>query len=277
MVAERGRVARGSCCARKRKYKQVLGGYKVYGKDAYIEKTFTDLPPHTALRIQATLYKIDRWYNRKFTVTLDGYEGWASREFGADRSGSECGGGGYNLGDRESTLDTTLDHFDSSAHVSISTTIGSGGVRGNGYYNEDRSCWGINNIRILVARHFPSPPAPPLNPGIWSEVASNAWLLGHGVSGWSGVPGGNITTNCGAFGTIVGGYGVFGVGAYIEKTVGASLFKPCPRTILSLWTRLTLCSPPFAVYQSTHSLGAADRARLHQDRFLAERAGAGLR
>ena len=40
------------------KYKQILGGPQVYGKDAYIYKNFTDLPPHSALRIQATLYKI---------------------------------------------------------------------------------------------------------------------------------------------------------------------------------------------------------------------------
>ena len=136
------------------------------------------------------------------------------------------------MGDLELTLDTTLDHFDSSAHISISTTIGSGGIRGDRWHNELRSYWGINNIRILVAVLFPSPPAPPLTPGTYSEVSDEAWLLGHGVSGWTGVPGGNITTNCGTLGTIVGGYGVFGAGAYIEKTVGESLFKPCLRTVL---------------------------------------------
>ena len=38
---------------------QMLGGYRQFGRHAWVEKTFRNLPPHTDLRVQLTFWKSD--------------------------------------------------------------------------------------------------------------------------------------------------------------------------------------------------------------------------
>ena len=46
----------------------MLGGFNVFGTGAYVERTFTNLPSHTKIRIQATFYKIDSWDGEEYYI-----------------------------------------------------------------------------------------------------------------------------------------------------------------------------------------------------------------
>ena len=96
----------------------------------------------------------------------------------------------------------------STARVRITTTL-----------DDASGSWGVNRIRVTLVLPHPSPPAPPTAPGQWDMIASNVWNIGsQGLEGWHGVPGPNLTSNCGEGSTIVGGYGHFGKGAFLERT-----------------------------------------------------------
>ena len=42
---------------------ELFGGYKHFGKDAIIQKSFQDLPPHSSVHIQFELIKFNNWNN----------------------------------------------------------------------------------------------------------------------------------------------------------------------------------------------------------------------
>ena len=71
-------------------------------------------------------------------------------------------------------------------------------------------------LRLLRTTSLP-PPSPPSLPGEWAPVAHDIW---PGATGWtSSVPlSSSAVTTCGIYGTMVGGFGVFGAGDHIEKT-----------------------------------------------------------
>ena len=64
---------------------------------------------------------------------------------------------------------------------------------------------------------------PPLAPSTtWPLVANDTW---PGATGWSSNRALTVTT-CGSLGAMLGGYNVFGSGAYVEKTFDLSGAPP---------------------------------------------------
>ena len=97
-----------------------------------------------------------------------------------------------------------------ASHSSDSVTIRFGAIgsdRGN--------WWGIQDVQILAAYSWPSPPQPPSPPGIWAPGFhfEDRWPE---ATGWrSSTP--LRVTNCGVLGTMAGGYQVFGANDFVEK------------------------------------------------------------
>ena len=55
----------------------MLGGFNVFGADAFAEKTFDVSDAHTHLRVQLRFFKIDRWDNEYGFVSVDGVHAWS--------------------------------------------------------------------------------------------------------------------------------------------------------------------------------------------------------
>ena len=115
------------------------------------------------------------------------------------------------MADETAAIDVIVQHTAESATLLFNTSL-------------DRAVdfWGVNNVEVLAVLPHPSPPSPPSAPGEWAPVAHDIWV--HGAStampGWtSSVPlSSSAVTTCGIYGTMVGGFGVFGAGDHIEKT-----------------------------------------------------------
>ena len=181
----------------------MLGGYQRLGPSAYVEKTFTGLPPHTMLQIQLTFTRVDRL--EIGLIYVDSGMAWR-RAFNYLESGSmhACGDGGHSLNNEiQDQVDVNVAH--SSENVTIRAT-----AEGNGGY------FGIQGVTILTGVWYPSPPAPPSPPGTWlPPVLNDRW---PGATGWTGTS--LAVTTCGHLGTMLGGYGVLnGASAYVEKVI----------------------------------------------------------
>jgi hypothetical protein len=171
------------------RFHSMAGGYEVFGKDDYIEKTFTNLGVHSALRIRGTFFKIDYWSGSQGQLLVDGGVSWESQRFtftdppccGVDA----CGNTGWRNGDTTQNFDAIVAHYADDVTLRFTTTL----VQ-NGDY------WGVNGIRIETRLDHPSPPAPPALPGIWSNVLYERW---PGATGWTSnqTLDGSAVTTCG--------------------------------------------------------------------------------
>jgi hypothetical protein len=195
----------------------IVGGFEKFGKGAFLERTFTDMPAHWGLRVQLDFILIDHWGRENAQIFIDGAVAWSSNRrnandwitlgegYGWDHP---CGGRKWQQHDVTSHVDMTTYHFKDSATIRITTEA------------KDFQWWGVQNFRLETMVPHPSPPAPPFMPGVWEAplgLYSREIFPGRN-EGWHGVPSANVTTTCGELGTFLGGHEVFGVGAYVEKT-----------------------------------------------------------
>ena len=119
---------------------------------------------------------------------------------------SACGEDYHPLYDElQVHLDVTTYHTGESATIRFEAV---GSDRG-GYF-------GVQDLQILAAYAWPSPPQPPSPPGRW-EPDYNFEDRWPGATGWSGSASLAIT-NCDVLGTMLGGYQVLGSSDYVEKT-----------------------------------------------------------
>jgi len=115
-----------------------------------------------------------------------------------------CGSTQWRSGDDEVfTVDVTIAHVSAEAVVRFTTDMQEG----------DTGWWGVQDVMVSTAVDHPSPPAPPSAPGLWAAPIKDHW---PGAVGWSGTS--SELSTCGTLGTMVGGYGLFGPDAYVEKT-----------------------------------------------------------
>jgi len=186
-----------------------LGGEDHFSAAEYLERTFDALASHTALQIRAQLLMVNG-YDYKLRLLVDGGVAWESptspRTTWDGHKGNVCGGDGTEwLHD----VDIRVAHYGSSATIRFTSTI-----------VDSANAWGVNDIKIALVTSHPSPPAPPSPPGTWAAVAAETW---PGATGWTSsvVLDASTITTCGTLGTMIGGFGKFSVGDYVEKTYGS--------------------------------------------------------
>ena len=100
----------------------MLGGYNIFGLDAYATKSFTNLPPFFRVRVWFRFYKIDTWESEVLRVyessvlkhTSSSYEN--NESFYTD---SQCGG------DENEKSDSIVLEFDRDSVTSLSIKIDS--------------------------------------------------------------------------------------------------------------------------------------------------------
>ena len=191
----------------------MMGGYGIFGAGSYAEKTFHDLPAHAAVRVQLRFFKIDAWRAGPALVMIDGSEVWRKQSFSYREAGSTsaCGTRGHPMNNEGvADVDVTASHYSSSVTIRVTSNMPS---------QYTKQFWGFNHVKLMVVTPFPTPPEPPSPPGHWTEdLFHERW---PGATGWSGVPDPNLPstqTVCGGLGSMLGGYGQFGPGAYAEKT-----------------------------------------------------------
>lgn len=52
--------------------KQIFGGYKVFGSNAKVTRTYNNLPPHYKAKISFNFWKIDSWNSETFRLEVNG-------------------------------------------------------------------------------------------------------------------------------------------------------------------------------------------------------------
>ena len=197
----------------------MLGGYKVFGKGAFVEKAFAIPAAHSVLRLQLKFYKVDRWDWHEYAyVSLDGAIAWSHMFEG--KQGQPHADCGTSWKDAMVQVDVEVPHTAATATVRVHTNI-----------NDRDEWWGVQDVSVSTVSQalVASPPSPP---GTWSLVAADTFPTG--LDGWRGrcekgaaedcsVA---LTTaqayTCGSWGTMIGGYKVFGRDDFARKTFGVS-------------------------------------------------------
>ena len=132
-------------------------------------------------------------------------------------------------------------HFADNAVIRVGSTVSHTG-----------EYWGVQNVRVSVAVPHPSPPSLPSPPGQWD-------LLRHHVFPrdnvhWRNSDGSSIRddqiTTCGSVGTMLGGYEVFGSGAYVQASF-SNLPAHTALRVQGTFIRVDQCTQ--ACHSSTHS------------------------
>ena len=85
---------------------------------SYLEKNVTDLPQHSALRIQMVLIRVDKWHGGRFYVYVDGKPIWTSSS--QYQGGShECASNGHQQEDAAVAVDATTYHTSSNLSIRV--------------------------------------------------------------------------------------------------------------------------------------------------------------
>ena len=122
----------------------LVGGYNKFGANAYVERTFTSLPPHYSARVRFLLLKIDSWDAEDFYITIDTTRIKTERlEWDSDTTltGNLCGDAGYNEAER--TFSEVFSHSATSLKVKLHTNLDK--------IAADES-WGFSNFELVVYR-----------------------------------------------------------------------------------------------------------------------------
>jgi hypothetical protein len=216
---------------------EMLGGYDVLGRGAWVEKVY-DLrgQMHSSVDISLTFVKIDSWDGERGIVLVDGREIW-SRAFAVGEGSQHCGQvNGWDERDVRVGPVTVVHSADTLA-LRVTSTL-----------NQDAAdeSFAISDVLLEVhsscLRGVCTPDAS--GGGHSCTCDSAAWsgarcdtpapsgcgtsyvngFVGGSLDGWSSSVGVDVlaTMTCGGLGEILGGYNILGAGAWLEKAFDLS-------------------------------------------------------
>ena len=123
----------------------MLGGYQVLDASAYLEKTFTNLPLHSSLRLQLTFTRIDKLDTG--LIYVDGAETWR-HVFGIGGvAGAQhaCGRASGYYEDLQVKVDVMVTHFAESVTIRVAGALSEHqDTAGDGWF-------GIQGVRLETA------------------------------------------------------------------------------------------------------------------------------
>ncbi|CAD8107342.1 unnamed protein product [Paramecium primaurelia] len=113
----------------------LIGGFGVIGSGGYITKTFK-IPPHTRLRLQVLVYKIDSWDNEKLIIEVDDAQIW-THVWSVDTDSNYCG---QFWTDSKVYIDLIFEHTNEEARIKFSSTLNQDSI--------DES-WGFREFTLM--------------------------------------------------------------------------------------------------------------------------------
>ena len=157
-------------------------------------------------------------------VLLDGVEIWAWS--GSTAGGhQECGRGSPEL---VQEISEDVDHTGHSAVLRVTTTLDQGA--------SDES-FAIDNVRLIpVQTSFACSPNVLCQRGVFDNFES-------GIDEWTSNIDPLLTTGCDALSQILGGFGVLGGGAWIEKVYDLAAYPHDEMSVSLDFINSTLCHP----------------------------------
>ncbi|KAL4493947.1 hypothetical protein ABPG72_021964 [Tetrahymena utriculariae] len=117
----------------------VLGGFWLSGLGASISRVWNGLAPHWSIRIDYTVWKIDKWNNEYFYVSVDGQVKQQLQFSSSSGSNNFCGYGSFNDLKLQQTVNVT--HSSSSLNLMFSNNLAS---------NVRTESFALSNIFVLV-------------------------------------------------------------------------------------------------------------------------------
>jgi hypothetical protein len=103
-----------------------LGGYNICGPNAYMEKVYYSLPPHTYVKVVLTYHFIDSWAGESGLVKIDNDTVW-SQTSNANQHGINCTGTSVNDNVGQN-IEIIRNHAASSVRVTATSTISATGA-----------------------------------------------------------------------------------------------------------------------------------------------------
>ena len=192
----------------------ILGGNQYGGQGVYFERTYDFLAmPHDMLRIDLDFIALDTWDGETATVTLDGEELWAWSG-GTGGGPNQCGRGSPELVHH---ISVEIEHTGNTGILRVTTMLDQTA--------EDES-FAIDNVQLIpVQTSFTCTSDRVLcQRGIFDNFES-------GIDEWTSNVELSTTGQCGGLSSILGGFGVLGQGAWLEKTYDLAAY---PHDELSL-------------------------------------------
>ena len=122
----------------------MLGGYKVLGSGAYVEKTFDLIgaPAHGLVRVEFEFFFIDSWDSgEEARMYVDSELAWSSAsDFHHHGGQNYCG---WSIFDDKPAVSVSADVLSSASNVTVrfTTTLDQ---------DPTDESWGIQNVRVLV-------------------------------------------------------------------------------------------------------------------------------
>ena len=148
-------------------------------------------------------------------------------------------------------VDVIVAHFGSDANIRVGTSLAQTG---------ETQYWGFRDVRVSVAVPLASPPSAPSPPGQWSLHGHNIFPRDNRY--WRNSDGSSIrddqVTTCGSVGTMLGGYQVFGNGAFVQTFV-ADLPPHTALRVQFTFIRVDLCTHAWASMPPKHPPNHAPR------------------
>ena len=117
----------------------MLGGLGVLSQGDHIEKQYTELAAHTALRIQLKFFRIDHWGQEYASVYIDGGLAWRGGPYHNDGT-KQCGNVHEN--DAMYEVDVTVDHRAVNATLRLDTTA-----------SKEDEYWGVADVVVGREHH----------------------------------------------------------------------------------------------------------------------------
>merc|ERR1712113_18178 len=136
----------------------MLGGYRVLGSGAYVEKTFDliDAPAHGLVRVELDFFFLDSWdgsvNGEEARMYIDSELVWSSTSDFREHGLNYCG---WSIFADRPAVPASADVLSSASNITVRLTT---------TLDQDPSdeSWGIQNVRILVAAApSPLPSSPP--------------------------------------------------------------------------------------------------------------------
>ena len=122
-----------------------MGGYNILGAGASVQKTLTDVIPHSHARISFDFLRLDSWDGEYAYLNLNGTQIWSRTGYNGNGSmicGRE-GLGGYWVYGRDEKWSVDIQ----STHSATALTLFFSSTLNQSAYDES---WGVDNLEVWV-------------------------------------------------------------------------------------------------------------------------------
>lgn len=102
----------------------MIGGYNIFGKNAAIKKTISNLPKHSMVMIKMQVWKLDSWDYERIDLNVDGFNVWQDNlNYWGGYHNVLCGVANTSWNEQTIDVDIAIPHTSGDITIIVSTTL----------------------------------------------------------------------------------------------------------------------------------------------------------